>query len=58
VKDAVLVMRDSAGDMVVESPAGALPEDGAVCFTAADEVTLMVGIGAGKGSYAAQVWSD
>jgi hypothetical protein len=58
VKDAVVVMRDSAGDVVAESPGAALPEDGAVCFTTSDEVTLMIGIGAGKGAYAAQVWSD
>lgn len=58
VHDAVIVMRDSAGDMVAESAGAALPEDGALCFTTADEVTLMVGVGAGKGSYAAQVWSD
>ncbi len=58
VKDAVVVMRDSAGDVVAESPGAALPEDGALCFTAADEVTLLIGIGAGKGAYAAQVWSD
>ncbi len=58
VHDAVVVMRDSAGDMVAESAGAALPEDGALCFTTADEVTLMVAIGAGQGSYAAQVWSD
>ena len=58
VKDAVVVMRDSAGDVVAESPGAALPEDGALCFTSADEVTLLIGIGAGKGAYAAQVWSD
>jgi hypothetical protein len=58
VRDAVVIMRDSAGDMVAESAGAALPEDGAICFTTADEVTLMVGIGAGKGAYAAQVWSD
>ncbi|MBX3187576.1 MAG: hypothetical protein KF819_11200 [Labilithrix sp.] len=58
VRDAVIVMRDSAGDVVAESPGVALPEDGVVCFTTADEVTLLVGIGAGKGAYAAQVWSD
>lgn len=57
-RDAVVVMRDSAGDMVAESAGAALPEDGSVCFTTADEITLMVGVGAGKGSYAAQVWSD
>jgi hypothetical protein len=58
VHDAVVVMRDSAGDMVAESPGAALPEDGSVCFTTPDEVTLMVAIGSGKGAYAAQVWSD
>ena len=58
VKDAVVVMRDSAGDIVAESPGAALPEDGAICFTSADEVTLLIGIGAGKGAYAAQVWSN
>ena len=51
-------MRDSAGDVVAESPGAALPEDGAECFTSADEITLMVGIGTGKGAYAMQVWSD
>jgi hypothetical protein len=58
VRDAVLVLRDSAGDIVAESPAAALPEDGSLCFTTADEVTLLVAIGAGKGAYVAQVWSD
>ena len=36
----------------------ALPDDGAICFTASDDVSLLVGIGAGKGAYAAQVWSN
>jgi hypothetical protein len=58
VRDAVVVARDSAGDLVAESPGAALPDDGAMCFTAGDELTLMVGVGAGKGGYAAQVWSD
>lgn len=58
VRDAVLVMRDSAGDIVAESAAAALPEDGALCFNTADEVTLLVSVGAGKGGYVAQVWSD
>jgi hypothetical protein len=58
VKDAVVVMRDSAGDIVAESAGAALPDDGAICFTAADEITLMVGVGSGKGAYALQVWSD
>jgi hypothetical protein len=58
VHDAVLVVRDSAGDLVAESASAALPEDGSVCFTAADELTLLVAVGAGKGGYVAQVWSD
>ena len=59
VKDIVAAVRDSNGDMVAESNGNAaVPHDGAMCFTTADEVTLMIGVGAGKGSYAAQVWSD
>ncbi|HEY8078817.1 MAG TPA: hypothetical protein VIF62_32015 [Labilithrix sp.] len=58
VRDAVVVMRDSSGDVVAESPGSALPEDGSVCFTTADDVSLLVAIGSGKGAYVAQVWSD
>ncbi|MDB4941458.1 MAG: hypothetical protein JWP97_992 [Labilithrix sp.] len=58
VKDAVAMLRDSAGDLVAESAGAALPVDGTVCFAASDEVTFLVGIGAGKGSWAAQVWSN
>jgi hypothetical protein len=57
-QDVVVVLRDSAGDVIVESPAPAVPQDGTVCFTTADEVSLLVGVGSGKGSWAAQVWSD
>ena len=58
ISDAAVVMRDSAGDVVAESSGAALPEDGVVCFTSSDDVTLLIGIGAGKGSYAAQVWRE
>jgi hypothetical protein len=58
VKDAVVVMRDSGGDIVAESAGSALPDDGALCFTSTDELTLMVAIGSGKGAYALQLWSD
>lgn len=59
VKDIVAAVRDSSGDMVAESNGNAaVPHDGAMCFTAADEVTLLIGVGAGKGAYVAQVWSD
>lgn len=58
VRDAVVVMRDSAGDIVTESPGPAVPERGAVCFTSSDEVTLLLSVGSGKGAYAAEVWSN
>ena len=48
VKDSVVVVRDSAGDIVVESPAPAAPDDGKVCFTTSDDVTLLVGVGMGR----------
>jgi hypothetical protein len=57
-RDAVIVVRDSAGDIVAEAPGPSVPQSGLMCFTTADEVTLLVGVGAGKGAYAAQVWSE
>lgn len=57
-RDAVAVVRDSAGDIVAESPATSVPANGTMCFTTADEVTLLFGVGSGKGAYAAQVWSE
>ena len=57
-RDAVALLRDSSGDEIASSATGALPEGGAVCFSAADEVTLMISVGTGEGAYAAQVWSD
>jgi hypothetical protein len=58
IKEAVAVLRDSAGDIIAESPGTALPQDGAICFTTSDEATLSIAIGSGKGSYVAQVWSN
>ncbi|MBX3208518.1 MAG: hypothetical protein KF764_26030 [Labilithrix sp.] len=58
VKDMVVVLRDSTGDIVAEAPAPAVPEEGAACFTVADEVSVLVAVGGGKGAWAAQVWSD
>ncbi len=58
VRDVVVVARDSAGDIVAESPGPALPEGGVMCFSSADEVTLLVAVGSGKGSYVVQTWSD
>lgn len=58
VRDIVAIARDSNGDVVAQSGGTALPQDGAMCFTAADDVTLSIAIGAGKGAYVAQWWSD
>jgi hypothetical protein len=58
VKDVVVVLRDSAGDIIAESPGPAVPEEGSVCFASADEVSVLVGIGSGRGVWVAQVWSD
>lgn len=58
VADSSLVLRDTSGAMIARSATGALPDDGRVCFTRDDDVTLLVGIGSGKGSWAVQVWSD
>lgn len=57
-KDLVVVLRDAAGDVVAAGPGPAVPEDGAACFTASGEVSVLVGVGSGKGAWAAQVWSD
>jgi hypothetical protein len=58
-KDAVIVVRDSAGDVVATSEGGAaVPSDGTMCFTAGDELTLLVAVGSGRGAYVAQLWSD
>jgi hypothetical protein len=57
-EDVVIVLRDGAGDLIAEAPGPAVPADGAVCFTAADDVTVLVGVGSGRGAWAAQVWGD
>lgn len=62
VGDLDLVIKDSNGDVVGEDstddPTPVLAEDGALCFKVADAATLAVSIGAGKGSYALEIWSD
>ena len=57
-KDLVVVLRDSAGDVVAESPGPAVPDDGTACFSTPDQVSILVGVGSGKGAWAAQVVSD
>ncbi len=55
---AVVGLRDSAGDIVAESPTAAAPEAGLACFTSADDAEITVSIGSGKGSYAAQLLGE
>ena len=57
-KDVVIVLRDSAGDIVAEAPGPAVPESGSACFTTADDVSVLIGIGSGKGTWAAHEWGD
>ncbi|MBL8606784.1 MAG: hypothetical protein JNL38_05665 [Myxococcales bacterium] len=54
----VVGMRDSAGDLVGESPTLALPEAGLVCFTASDEVAITVASGSGRADYAVQLFAE
>ena len=62
VGDLDLVLRDSRGDIASEDttddPSPVIAEDGAVCFKDADAASVVVSIGAGKGSYALEIWSD
>lgn len=58
IVDLAIAMRDSKGDMVVDASTDVVPRDGAVCFTEADEVTLLVSVGRGKGNMVLQVWAD
>jgi hypothetical protein len=62
IQDLDLLIKDSAGapagEDTTDDPTPVVLEDGAVCFKAADEATVVVSIGAGNGAYAVQVWSD
>ena len=62
LQDLDIAMMDSAGKECAEdgsdSPDAVLLEDGAVCFTAADDVTINVAAGNGSGKYVVQVWGD
>jgi hypothetical protein len=62
IQDLDLLIKDSAGALAGEDstddPTPVVLEDGAVCFKATDEASVVVSIGAGGGAYAVQVWSD
>ncbi len=58
VLDMVLLVRDAKGDFAAQGPEGALPADGKLCFESADDATLLVSVGTGKGAFAVQVWQE
>jgi hypothetical protein len=62
IKDLDLLLKDSTGAIAAEDSTDdaspVLAEDGAICFKEIDDVTLVVSVGAGKGSWALEIWSD
>lgn len=62
ITDLDLVIKDGAGAIAAEDSTDdrdpVALEDGAVCFSEADEGTIVVSVGGGQGAYALQVWSD
>ena len=62
LQDLDIAMMDSAGKECAEdgsdSPDAVLLEDGAVCFTATDDVSINVAAGSGTGKYVVQIWGD
>ncbi len=62
IKDLDLVIKDSA-DVIVgqdstDDPSPVVLEDGAVCFSKDDKASVVVSVGMGSGTFAAQVWGD
>ena len=62
IKDLDLLLKDSNGDIAAEDSTDdtnpVLVEDGAFCFTEADNAVVIVSVGMGKGNYAVQIWGD
>ena len=62
IKDLDLLIKDStgavAGEDATDDPSPVALEDGAVCFSADDDATVVVSVGGGGGNFAIQVWSD
>jgi hypothetical protein len=62
ITDLDLLIKDSdgavAGEDSTDDPTPVTLEDGAVCFKAADDATIMVSIGGGAGAYGVQIWGD
>jgi len=62
IKDLDLIVKDSAGVVIgqdsTDDPSPVVMEFGAVCFSKDDKASIVVAVGAGKGKYAVQIWSD
>jgi hypothetical protein len=62
IQDLDVVVKDSAGIVVgqdsTDDPSPVVMEDGAVCFSKDDKASVVVSVGMGKGSYAAQIWAN
>jgi hypothetical protein len=62
LQDLDIAIIDSAGKECAEdgsdSPDAVVLEDGAVCFTATDDVNVNVAAGSGTGKYTVQIWGD
>ncbi len=62
ITDLDVIVKDSTGAIVGEDSTEdrdpVLMEDGAVCYSEADDSTIVMSVGGGEGSYALQVWSD
>lgn len=62
LQDLDIAIIDSAGKECAEdgsdSPDAVVLEDGAVCFTANDDVNVNVAAGSGSGKYAVEIWGD
>jgi hypothetical protein len=62
ITDLDLLVKDSTGAIVGEDstddPTPVVLEDGAVCYTADDDSSVVISVGGGSGSYAVQVWTD
>ena len=62
LKDLDIAIIDSAGKFCGEdgsdSPDAVVLEDGEICFTATDDVSVNVAAGSGNGKYAVEIWGN
>jgi hypothetical protein len=62
IKDLDLIVKDSAGIVIgqdsTDDPSPVAMEYGALCFSKDDKASIVIAVGAGKGDYAIQIWSD